>query len=70
MNLGSFQNLLTSWVPAQDEFTDLIVNKDEKAVGKGTEPPEDPEEEHRAQMTMEGEEAELTQQVMADSDGS
>lgn len=58
-HLGFSSELLTSWVPPQDEFTDLIINEDKKAVGEGTEPPQDPEGEHKAQMKMEGTDAEL-----------
>ena len=38
---------LTSWVSAKDEFSDLIVNKDEETVRERTEPPTGPEREQR-----------------------
>ena len=34
---------LTPRVPPQDELADLIIDEDEETVGKGTEPPGDPE---------------------------
>lgn len=43
---------LTSWVPPQDEFTDLVIDEDEEAVRDSTAPPQDPEEEDRAQIDM------------------
>lgn len=45
---------LTSWVPPQDEFTDLVIDEDEEAVGDSTAPPQHPEEEDRAQIDMGG----------------
>lgn len=54
-NQGFSEDLLTSWVPPQDELTDLIIDEDEKAVGEGAEPPQDPEEEESAQRKMEEE---------------
>lgn len=45
---------LTSWVPPQDEFTDLVIDEDEEAVGDSTAPPQDPEEKDRAQIDMGG----------------
>lgn len=36
---------LTSGVSAKDEFSDLVVNKDEEAVRERTEPPAGPEAE-------------------------
>lgn len=38
---------LTSRVSAKDEFSDLIVNKDEETVRERTEPPTGPERERR-----------------------
>lgn len=38
---------LTSGVSAKDEFSDLIVNKDEETVRERTEPPAGPERERR-----------------------
>lgn len=34
--------LITSGVPSKDELSDFIINKDEKRVGEGTEPPVGP----------------------------
>lgn len=34
--------MLTSGAPPQNEFTDLIINEDEKTVWEGTEPPQGP----------------------------
>ena len=37
----------TSWAPAKDDFSNLIVNKDEETVRERTEPPTGPERERR-----------------------
>lgn len=34
--------LITSGVPSKDELSDFIINKDEKRVREGTEPPVEP----------------------------
>jgi len=33
---------ITSRVPSKDELSDFIINKDEKRVWEGTEPPTEP----------------------------
>lgn len=36
---GSLKTLLTSRVPAEEKFSDLIINKDEETIGESAEPP-------------------------------
>lgn len=44
---------LTSWVSAEDEFSDFIVNKDKETVRERNEPPTGPEREQEAVMDSE-----------------
>lgn len=48
-----FTPCLTSGVPAKDEFSDLVVNEDEEAVGERTEPPAGPEREQEPRSEQE-----------------
>lgn len=45
-------NVLTSWVPAEEKFPDLIINKDEKTIGKSTKPPGRPVGETKEQQAL------------------